>query len=51
MKYFILIDGKLYGYNNLELLKIDIALNKPETYTVFEKTEAKLKDVYKEIKL
>ena len=51
MKYFILIDGSLYGYNSLELLKIAITTNKPEQYQVFSKTESKLKEIYREIKL
>jgi len=29
-------DGKLHGYNRLDLLKIDLATNKPDHYDLFK---------------
>lgn len=34
-KYIIHVDGKLHGYNRLDLLRVDLATNKPDNYTVY----------------
>jgi len=38
MKYMILVDGMLHGYNRLDLLKAHILQNKPADYKVFQNT-------------
>ena len=35
MKYLIQVDNELIGYNRLDLLRIDIATNKPGDYKLF----------------
>jgi hypothetical protein len=35
-KYLIEADGKLHGYNRLDLLKIDLATNKPSHWRLFK---------------
>jgi hypothetical protein len=49
MKYLIKIGNEQFGYDSLEILKIDLITNKPERYTVFERQDGHIRLVYKEI--
>jgi hypothetical protein len=49
MKYLIRINNELYGYDNPELLKVDILTYNPKNYDVYQKTEG-IKLVYKKLK-
>ena len=38
--YLIEIEGSLYGYDRLDILKIDILTNKPKTYKLYKNTSS-----------
>ena len=51
MKYFIMIDEDLYGYDSPHILKSDIIQNKPSHYRIFKKLPDSLRTIYTEIVL
>lgn len=51
MKFLILIEDELYGYERADLLAIDIAQNKPEKFRLFMKEKDQFKVIYSEISM
>jgi hypothetical protein len=51
MNYLINIDGMLYGYDDLDILKIDIKQMQPETYLIYKKLEGQTRVIYRAIEL
>jgi len=49
MRYLLQVDGKIYGYDNVVILRIHLAEQKPELFNVFKRADSKLKLSYEPI--
>lgn len=49
-EYLIQIDDCLFGYDSLDVLRCDVAVNRPEEFKLFRLNHGRMRTAYTEVK-